>query len=557
VNINLFSAVCYAETIDPSTSDRANSVDVIAFALDSAEEKGSDIQVDSVERAADAAHAEATHSGTQTVIEHDSVSSISTNNKQGISFSQIDSDYDIGHFEEALWALQDLLKLYPNNGDVLYRIGLVQEGMLDFDASREAYEQAVKSMETPFLAYSHLGRLLYTMNDYKQAIVAFEHVMKLKPDSAYSSYMLGMSYMNTGDFSASIEALERAGEIDASFKQKSIYGQGISYIRMGQNAKGQALLKESIALDPKSNVAALAKKSLADAVKLENTSYFSVFGLYSFQYDSNVVLNPSSSDNIPVISGTTDFAHTFFAALNYAPPPDGRLGYKVSARFYHNLHAKLRTFDVTGIGFTFTPYVSINDKNLLFLDAAYDYYLFNDKRYMDTISLKPTLTYSYNNQLQLMGSVFGSRENYYQPVELQTSNQDGWILKEELKIFGFSEDQRSSVQLGGHFTTGRTRGTDWSYNAYGGNAGVDVAIPYVEKLTAGLHGSIARHKYLNLDVNTSLKRRDTVYGGSASLSYHFTYADVSIMGSYTHQISTIEVYSYVRMMTGVNISGSF
>jgi len=491
------------------------------------------------------------------VRDSNAATSAATSNNKPIDFSKIDADYDIGHFEEAQWALEDLLKVYPDNGDVQYHMGLIQEGMLDFDAARVSYEQAVKNMAAPASAYSHLGNLLYKMNQYPQAIAAFEEVVKLKPNDAYTSYMLGLIYMNTGKYNASVQAFKRAIENDASYKQKAVYGQGISFIRMGQHAKGKALLQQSIAIDPKSEVAGLAKKSLSDTVKQENVSYLTYFGLYGYQYDSNVVLKPSTSPNVPLITGNSDFEHTILATINYAPPPHGSLGYKLSARAYEQAHDRLRKFDLTDLGFTVTPYKSLNDKNLLFMDVAFDYILFNYNRYMDTISLKPTLTHTYNSQLKVMASVHVSRMNFYQPVTNLATNQDGWMLTEDVKLFRFTKDHRSSAQVGVHYTTSQTRGTDWSYRGYGAEAGVNMAIPHMSRLTAGMHISLDNNKYQHLDSNYNKKRRDTILNGTASLSYKFTYFTLGMTGGYTHELSNVDVYRYVRRVAGFNFSGSF
>jgi len=491
----------------------------------------------------------------------ETLSQMPVNSTKDIDFSSIDSDYDIGHFEEALWALQDLQKTHPDDGGVLYRLGLIQEAMLDFKAARGAYEQSALHLAEPSLGYSHLGNLLYKMKDYGSAIGAFNEVMSLDPKSAYPSYMLGMAYMNTAKYPESIKAFQHAVEVESSFQQKGIYGQGLSYVRMGDNVKGQALLKESIALDPESDVAMLAKKALENSVRMANVSYLSFFALYGLQYDSNVVLKPSTSPNIPLITGNSDFEQTFLLALNYAPVPHEGRGYKLAGRMYQTVHASLRTFDITDFGLTLTPYIKLNDKTLLFMDASADQILLNYKSYLSSYSLKPTLTYNHTKQLQLMFSVLSAWENYNQVVLLPSQDQDAWIHTEKLQVFGFTEDHRSSVQLGGHRTVNDSRGADWSYHGYGAEAGFDVAMPYVEELKMGMRGGVDRNIYQNLNVGQTQFRRDTLYDASASFSYPFVYENIhivgSLLGSYSHNVSSLDVFSYVRMMTGFNISGSF
>ena len=475
---------------------------------------------------------------------------------QGIDFSGIDADYELGHFEEALWALHALQKTYPHHGELLYRLGLVQEGLLDFEAARNAYQQAVSRLAKPAEAYAHLGELLYKMNQYPRAIAAFEHAMGLEA-SGRVSYMLGLSYLNIGEFAAAVDAFKRAGELDSTLQQKALYGQATSLIRMGENEQGQRLYRQSIAMDPLSDTAVQAKKGLAGAVKLANQSYLNFFGLYGFQFDSNVIQNPSSSASVPVISNTSDFAHTFLLSAIYAPPAGAEgSGYKASLRLYENLHAKLHTFDVTGMGGTFTPYMALGNKAVLSMDMSYDYYLFNYKRYMDVIRLKPVLTYS-SDDTKLILSLTASRDNYFQPVALPANNQDGWSVKGALRLYAYTHDHKSSVYLGAHDMVFSGRGNDWGYAGLGANAGADVAVPGAGKLMAGLHGSIERLDYKNVASGFSQKRSDTIYRGDVSLSYPLRYVNVGLMGSYTHEVSTIAVYRYVRMMTGINISGSF
>jgi len=473
-------------------------------------------------------------------------------------FSQIDADYESGRLEEALWALQDLQKSSPRNGQVLFRLGKVQEDMLDFDAALDTYQRASRRVSKPLPVYSRLANLQYKMKRYAQAGSAFQNILKSKPGDAYALYMLGMVNEKTEKYPMAIRFFKKADSADASFKQKSLYGQGISYIHLGQNGQGKTLLKQSIAIDPKTDVAILAKKSLSDAVALENVSYLTIFGMYGFQFDSNVVLKPSTSSSVPLITGESDFEHVFLATLNYAPPTaKSGTGYVLSARLYENAHAKLRTFDVTGIGATLTPYHYIGGKHLAFMDATYDYYFVNYKRYMDKISLRPGFTYSLSKMMQYTLSVTGSRENYYQPTVLPSANQDGLIVKPELRISISSEDHKSSMQLGSYYASSTTQGGDWSYSGFGGDVSGETEIPWLGSLVAGAQASISQQRYRNIPVGFTVKRRDTSYSGAVSLSYHLPYFDISLNGSYTHVLSTLDIYTYVRMLGGATISRSF
>jgi len=481
-----------------------------------------------------------------------------TNDSGSVDFSKIDSDYALGRFEEALWALEDLQKVYPHNSEVNYRMGLIQEDMLEFDTAKVSYEKAIakKELSDPTKAYSHLGGLLYKMQQYPEAKIAFEKGLRIQAKDAYTLYMLGLVLRKMGNFAESILAFQHAVKVSTSYKQNALYGQALNYIRMNNTQQAKKLLQESISVDPNTEVAAQAKTSLTKV--LANERYFSVFGMYGYQYDSNVVLKPTPSPTVPVISGASDFAHTLLSVFTYAPPPsfDGT-GYKASTMVYANLHDRLNSFDMVVLNATLTPYTSLSKNNVLSMDASFDYVLFNYKRYMDTIKLKPSLTYNYDKQWQLKVSLTASRDNYYQPVVLQTSMQDGWTVAEDMKVTRFSKDYQSSIYIGGAFTTSIARGTDWSFNSITGSVGVDIAVPWVQKLSTGIHGSLIRQKYKNITVGYRQPRRDTMYNADVSLSYPLTYVNVSLTASYTHERSNTPVYRYVKMMSGFNISGSF
>jgi tetratricopeptide (TPR) repeat protein len=101
-------------------------------------------------------------------------------------------------------AIEDELKIDPQNEEARNRIGLVYYIQNRYDEAIKAFEEAIKIDRDNASAWNNLGFTFYAQGRYYEALQAFETAIKINPDFRYA--LFGRN--------ASNDALERS-------KQKS------------------------------------------------------------------------------------------------------------------------------------------------------------------------------------------------------------------------------------------------------------------------------------------------------------------------------------------------
>ncbi|KGA99130.1 hypothetical protein AJ85_21085 [Alkalihalobacillus alcalophilus ATCC 27647 = CGMCC 1.3604] len=118
--------------------------------------------------------------------------------------------YELGHLQEAKKILEELMALYPDEGNVLIQLA---EILIDLDEEDEAIEYLldIKENDPTFLQAQLLLADLYQMQALDE--VAEQKLLtaaKKAPDEVIISYGLGDFYLGRGDYQKSIPHLKRA-----------------------------------------------------------------------------------------------------------------------------------------------------------------------------------------------------------------------------------------------------------------------------------------------------------------------------------------------------------
>ncbi|WP_413380536.1 tetratricopeptide repeat protein [Alkalihalobacillus sp. 1P02AB] len=118
--------------------------------------------------------------------------------------------YELGHLQEAKKILEELMALYPDEGNVLIQLA---EILIDLDEEDEAIEYLldIKESDPTYLQAQLLLADLYQMQALDE--VAEQKLLtasKKAPDEVIISYGLGDFYLGRGDYQKSIPHLKRA-----------------------------------------------------------------------------------------------------------------------------------------------------------------------------------------------------------------------------------------------------------------------------------------------------------------------------------------------------------
>ena len=118
-----------------------------------------------------------------------------------------------GFNEEALSNLQYLLKYFPEDAELFYNIGILQEKLKDFEKAKVSYEKAIE-IDPQDDFYYNLGEVLVTLEEWDLAINAFKTVLQNDPKDGNCYFNLGLCYLNKQEINKATDFFQNAIELN-------------------------------------------------------------------------------------------------------------------------------------------------------------------------------------------------------------------------------------------------------------------------------------------------------------------------------------------------------
>ena len=98
-----------------------------------------------------------------------------------------------GFNEEALSNLKYLSKYFPEDAEIWYNLGIQYEKVKDFKHAKKAYEKAIEINPQDDFYYNY-GETLVELEEWDDALLAFQTVLKNNPKDGNTHFNLGLCY---------------------------------------------------------------------------------------------------------------------------------------------------------------------------------------------------------------------------------------------------------------------------------------------------------------------------------------------------------------------------
>ena len=122
--------------------------------------------------------------------------------------------YSNGQIQEALDAVEALIKDYPNEA-LLYNIsGICYKTIGKLDKAVKNFEKAIAIKPDYAEVYYNLGVTLQDLGQLDAAVKSYEKALAIKPDYAEAFNNLGHVYSQLNDYVKAIESYERGYQIN-------------------------------------------------------------------------------------------------------------------------------------------------------------------------------------------------------------------------------------------------------------------------------------------------------------------------------------------------------
>jgi Tfp pilus assembly protein PilF len=309
---------------------------------------------------------------------------------------------------------------------------LSSRGLVEFHAARyakalELFEQALSDDPTDVSARYYCATARARLGDYNGAIADLKAVLAAQPNLDQAALDLGVSLIETKQYSEALPWLEQAQRSSALDARASLF-LGIASLRCGQLEKAQANF-ERAAKDPEQQVTAryyegvtayqagnwsgaaesfdyvvnttpdspMGREAAAFLVKLGKGQHrrYQLYASLGFLYDSNVILAPSTgaggAESVLGVSQQGDFLATIAAGGAAVPWRTETTQLLVGYDFYQSLHKDLHQFNLQDHGPNAQISTQLGPVGLALL-GRYDYYFLEDQSFLQEATALPWAT---------------------------------------------------------------------------------------------------------------------------------------------------------------------
>jgi len=195
------------------------------------------------------------------------------------------------HFQEALAAFEQALRLNPNYASVWCHKGDVLWELFRLDEALEAYNQALQLNQYYAPAYIGKGRVLQILNYHEEALVALEQAIQLDPSNAYAWSKKGDALLGLNFNGEALAAFEYAIQLNCNLIDAYI-GKGMALRKLKRLEESLRTYEDAHRLAPdevaiyqyRGNVLFDLKRYEEALVNFE--SFIQVFPNFAFGYTS-------------------------------------------------------------------------------------------------------------------------------------------------------------------------------------------------------------------------------------------------------------------------------
>jgi Flp pilus assembly protein TadD len=156
---------------------------------------------------------------------------------------------DQQHYDEAIGAYREAVRLDPRNALAHYGLGVAYSRTGQDEQAMAAYREAIRLQPDHADTHYGLGVVAERQGHDAEAIAAYRAVIRLRPDDAMAYYGLGVVSGRQGQDESAVSAYREAIRLNPSLAG-AYYNLGMLYARMGQDDQAIAAYREAIRLQP-------------------------------------------------------------------------------------------------------------------------------------------------------------------------------------------------------------------------------------------------------------------------------------------------------------------
>lgn len=420
----------------------------------------------------------------------------------------------------------------------------------------ERYKEAMTYLSRAMTADPDISGLKYDMaflkyktGDYAEAAKRFKTVSEKEPSNVLAFYYAGIALYKQGRYKDARIYLSRAAEKSPNLQANAYYHEALCYQRTGEIAKALdkfAYVKDHA--DSESLRENAGKWIQAISEKERAAKPYSLFLKIARRYDDNVQLEPSDTDTY---TDEGDSAAIAYFSGRYQFINRESLAMGAGYTHYQTWYDDLSEYDLTGSIFSIYTRYRFYPFNFG-LACLPSYYWADGDSYLRRRQFRPDLIMEISDSLTGRFSYTYCKDDYIQNEERNGSSHDF-----SLDFYYGIPNAFGTLSGGLAYESSSASHPDYDYGQLKAYTGISLHLPWA--MTLDISGRYYGKKYNNSDSVYSVKRDDSKYNGSLSLSRTLFYDRLEFAAefSYTKNDSNIKDYDYEKKVTTLSLTARY
>ena len=458
--------------------------------------------------------------------------------------------YEDGDYDDAEKNLKKALELCPNNpfynhylGKTYLKTGRYQEALHCLNSALGL------NPDISGLKYD-LAFLYFKMSDYTKSADLFIEIINEDPSNVLAHYYAGISLYKKKHYTGAINYLISAARMSPSIKANGYYYAGICYQKTGNAEKAVEALEY---VKDHAESKALRENALKWLQAIENQrkpiTPYSLYLKIGTQYDDNVRLEPLDDD---IYAEDDDMVTVlyFSGKYNFVNKNDVKLG--AGYNHYQTWHNDLTTYDLIGSILNFYIKYRLDDRFRFGFSYLPSYYWVDSDSFLMRHQYKPEVIWKIDDNLSARLSY-----SYYRNKNFRNHEKNGHTNDVFLDLYYNILGKRGYLFGGIGYEDNTASHPDQYYEQIKSKLGIFLNLPF--ELNLKLAGKLYDKDYNNTDSFYLVKRKDTKYNGSISISRNLFYNWLSVSAEYNHtkNDSNINACKYKRNITTLSLMARY
>jgi tetratricopeptide (TPR) repeat protein len=456
-------------------------------------------------------------------------------------------------YDEALISFSKVSEKYPNSSLAVYYLGLTNKRLENYIVAKQYLERSLTMKPKIKGALMELIDLLYRLGDYEEAKkwIAIAEEEGIRP--AQAKFLKGLTLQKNEEYEGSVQAFKDAKDLDDRLTQSADYQIGICYMKLKQFGNARDAFRDVFEVDPYSSVAGFASKYI-DAIerKMESERPFHFLAGISFEYDSNVVLEPTDSSLIASITDSDDTREVYDLKADYTfRTEDNFASLKAGYGLRISKQNDFGAYDTISNNFSLQGNLSY-EKLLITFPVGFTHTIVDDDPYLGTVSAGNINNLMVGSNQMAQAGIIYKYNDYLKSSSISTEDRTGNDIMGTCGWFWFFSDNKGFINLRYSLNKNYTKGENWEN--LGNKVGAGVLFPFADKFKVSVNGEGYFQNYDNTHTIYGKKRKDQTYGVGSLLSYEIMKNfEFQVKYTYVNERSNLKIYEYDRHMVSTGV----